>query len=162
MFKPTASGIKPNMVAVAVNNTGVIRVRPASITASFTSIPCSINKSVNSTNKIPFRTTIPANATIPIPLITTDISMPKMVIPNNTPIILNRISLKMITGLLIELNCVTKIIKIKPRAVSMALPKNAAVSNCSSCSPAIFTLTPSGVLNWSISDWILATTSLGL
>ena len=139
ILNPIASGIRPSMVAVAVSKTGVIRVRPASITASFTLIPCSTIRSVNSTSKIPFLTTIPARATIPIPDITIDISMRKMVIPKITPIILNNISLKIISGLLTELNWVTSIIRIKPRATSMAVPKKAAVSNCSSCSPAILT-----------------------
>ena len=104
MFKPTAKGTSPKIVADAVNNTGVIRVLPASMIASFSVAPCSRSKSVNSTSKIPFLTTIPTNATIPIPVITTEKSLSNMAKPSNTPIKDKKISLKINKGLLIELN----------------------------------------------------------
>ena len=127
------------MVAEAVSNTGVIRVLPASMIASFNVAPCSRSKSVNSTNKIPFRTTIPTKATIPIPVITTEKSLLNIAKPNNTPINDKKISLKINKGLLIELNCVTKMIKINAKEANIALPKKAPVSFCSSCSPVIMT-----------------------
>ena len=149
MLNPMANGTNPNMVAVAVSNTGVIRVLPASMMASFKGMPCSINKSVNSTKRIPLRTTIPANATIPIPVITMEMFIPKMENPNNTPIKENKISERIKIGFEMELNWVTKINKIKPNEINMALPKNPAVSACCSCSPPMVILTDSGFLKFS-------------
>src|SRR3974390_1690028 len=61
IFSPTASGIRPSIVADAVRITGVIRVFPASTIASRSGTPCPRSRSVNSTSRIPFRTTIPAS-----------------------------------------------------------------------------------------------------
>ena len=90
---------------------------------------------------IPFLTTIPANPTIPIPVITTDNSIPVMANPNRTPIKLKIISVKIITGLLIELNCKTSINKMSISAINNAFPKKAPVSACCSPSPVCLILT---------------------
>ena len=79
MFIPTANGISPRIVAVAVRTTGVIRVRPACMIALRVLTHCSFNLSVNSTSSIPFLTTIPASATIPIPVIIIEMVMPKII-----------------------------------------------------------------------------------
>ena len=68
MFRPTASGTKPSMVAVAVRITGVIRVLPPSIIARRVGNPSFFFVSINSTMRIPFRTTIPPKATTPNPV----------------------------------------------------------------------------------------------
>ena len=162
MFSPKAKGTSPNMVAVAVKITGVILVFPASTMASKVPIPCSFNKSVNSTKRIPFRTTIPAKAIIPTPLITTENSILNNEKPINTPIMLNSISTKIITGLAKELNWVTNITKININEVSKAPPRNAPVSACSSWAPANFISTPSGATNDFISFCTSATTSFSL
>jgi len=49
-------------------------------------------------------TTTPASATIPIPVITTIISILKVAIPPNTPIVLNNTLKIIIRGLTSELN----------------------------------------------------------
>ena len=161
MFKPTANGTNPRIVAEAVSNTGVIRVLPASIMAPLSVAPCSRSKSVNSTSKIPFLTTMPTNATIPIPVITTEKSMSKMANPSNTPMSDKKISLKIKSGLLIELNWVTRMIKIKANEASIALPKNAPVSACCSCSPVITIWISEGLSKDSMAEFTWETTSLG-
>ena len=92
------------MVLAAVSKTGVIRVLPASINADFNGIPWERRRSVNSTINIPFLTTIPIKATIPIPLIITEKSISKIANPNKTPITEKKTSLKIMIGLVIELN----------------------------------------------------------
>ena len=69
--------------------------------------------------------------------------MPVMVKPKNTPITLNNISLKIITDLLTELNCKTRVNKMSMSAIKSALPKKATVSACCSPSPVCLMLTPS-------------------
>ena len=152
MFKPTANGTNPNMVAVAVSTTGVIRVLPASIMASRGDIPSCNFISANSINNIPFRTTIPAKATIPIPVITITKSILKIPVPKNTPITLKIISLIIIMVLLNELNCIIKIKNINSIDNPIAPPKNLPVSACSSCSPPILKSTPGAPLKLFNSD----------
>ena len=112
MFIPTANGTSPSMVAVAVKTTGVTRVSPALTIASLVCTPLALNTSVNSTIRIPFRTTIPPSATIPIPVIIMEIDIPKIMIPSKTPMMLKITSLRIITDLLSELNCDMRIKKI--------------------------------------------------
>ena len=104
ILNPTAIGINPKMAANAVNNTGMMRVLPAAITASLVFIPRALNSSANSITKIPFFTTMPASPTIPSPVIKTETSIPVKENPNNTPITLKIISVKIITDLLMLLN----------------------------------------------------------
>ena len=144
MLSPNASGNKPKIVAEAVNITGVILVLPASTMASNTGTPFALSKSVNSTRRIPFLTTIPARAMIPTPLMTIENSILNTENPINTPIMLNRISVRIINGLLMELNCKTRIIIISRREAIIAQPRKAEVSACSSCEPVIFIVTDSG------------------
>ena len=162
MFKPTANGTSPSMVAVAVNNTGVIRVLPASSMASRGGMPSLSLMSANSMSRIPFRTTIPAKATIPIPVITITKSMLKIPMPKSTPMILKIISERIMMVRLNELNCIIRIKKMRRMEIPIAPPKKAPVSFCSSCSPPITISTPDGVLNSSISRCNWATTSLPL
>ena len=104
ILNPIPNGINARIAARAVSKTGIILVLPALITASLVFIPRLLNSSANSITRIPFLTTIPARPTIPIPVITTETSIPVIANPNNTPIILKIISVRMITDLLIELN----------------------------------------------------------
>ena len=76
VLDPTASGKRPSIVATAVNNTGMIRILPACIAASLVRKPLPRNSSVNSINKIPFLTTIPAKPTTPTPSMMVAIVMP--------------------------------------------------------------------------------------
>ena len=146
MLNPNANGIKPRIAAVAVSNTGVILVRAASTTASCRFWPCSISISVNSTSKIPLRTTTPASAMIPIPVITMQKVISKRLRPRNTPMMLKNISVKMISVLPIELNCIIRIINIKPKDISNAVPKKVDASAWSSWPPPMWMETPSGAL----------------
>ena len=143
-MKPTANGIRASIAAIAVSNTGMIRVLPACITASLVFNPLALNSSANSITNIPFLTTIPANPTIPIPVITTDTSILVIAKPNITPMILKIISVKMITALLTELNCKTRMNKINTNAITNAFPRNAPVSACCSPSPVCLMVTLSG------------------
>ena len=162
IFKPTANGINPSIVAVAVSITGVIRVRPASSKASRGGMPSASLISANSINRIPFRTTVAARATMPIPVITMTKLILKIPIPSNTPVMLSKISLMIITVRLNELNCVINTRKIKIIDIAIAVPRKPMVSFCSSCSPPIRILTPAGALNWFNSLCTAATTSFGL
>ena len=128
IFSPTASGINPSTAAMAVRITGVIRVLPASTVASYKFIPPCLANSANSTSRIPFRTTIPPRAMIPTPVITILISILKRPTPKNTPMMLNRISERMMSGLPNELNNPTSTNSINPIAISMALPRKPIVS----------------------------------
>ena len=143
MLNPMAIGIKPRIAANAVSNTGIILVLPACTNASFVFMPLALNTSVNSIIKIPFFTTIPASPTIPKPVITPDTFIPNMENPNNTPMILNKISVNIITDLEIELNCNTKVKRININAMIIAFPKKLTVSNCCWFSPVCFIVTPS-------------------
>ncbi len=109
ILKPIAKGISARMAASAVSNTGMIRVLPACITASLVRTPLARNSSANSITRIPFLITIPASPRIPTPVITTDTCMPVIANPSNTPITLKTISVRMMTDLLTELNCTTRI-----------------------------------------------------
>ena len=51
ILNPTANGNNPNMVAIAVNITGMILIFPAWIAASLVFTPLPRNSSVNSINK---------------------------------------------------------------------------------------------------------------
>ena len=133
------------MAANAVNNTGIILVLPACITASLVFIPLALSSSANSITRIPFLTTIPAKPTIPKPVITPDNFIPKIDIPKNTPIILNNISVRIITDFETELNCNTSVNNINIKAIIKALPKKLTVSNCCSFSPVCLTVTPSAI-----------------
>ena len=88
---------------------------------------------------------MPANPTIPRPVIIPETFIPVKANPNNTPMILNKISVKIITDLEIELNCKTNVNKININAIIRALPRNATVSNCCSFSPVCCTVTPSAM-----------------
>ena len=163
MLKPTAIGMKARMAAKAVNNTGMIRVLPAIIAASLVFMPRLRNSSVNSITKMPFLTTMPANPTIPRPVINTDTSIPEMAKPKNTPITLKIISLKMMIDLLTLLNCITKINKIAPKAIINAFNKKAPVSACCSPSPVCLMVTPSALpLKLSIWPFITWFTAVAL
>ncbi len=105
MLKPTAKGINPKTAAEAVNSTGVSRIPPPSTMASFRSYPLlKRNSSINSINKIPFFTTIPAKAMIPTPDIITEKVISKAMNPKNTPINDKSIVAKIMMGFTAELN----------------------------------------------------------
>ena len=106
-------------------------------------MPLLLNSSANSITRIPFLTTIPARPTIPSPVIRPDTSIPVIANPKNTPITLNKISLKMITDLLTELNCSTSVNKMSISAIKSAFPKKATVSACCSPSPVCLMVTAS-------------------
>ena len=76
---------------------------------------------------------------------TPDTFIPNIEKPNKTPMILNMISVNIITDLLMELNCNTNVNKINIKAMMRALPKNATVSNCCSFSPVCLTVIPSAI-----------------
>ena len=76
--------------------------------------------------------------------------------------ILKNISVKMINVLPIELNCIIRMINIKPNDIAKAVPRNVDASAWSSWPPPIRIETPSGALKVLIACDILATTSLGL
>src|SRR5205814_1202821 len=78
------------------------------------------------------------------------------------PITLNKISARMINGLLIELNCITRIIKINIPAIPNALPIKAVVSARSSCSPVILISTAFGFGKSFSFSWMIWTNSFGL
>ena len=110
MLRPSASGISPKTAADAVNKTGVKRIPPPSIIASFKSYPrFNLSSSINSMSKIPFLTTIPAKAMTPTPDMMIEKVIPKAIKPNNTPINDNNIVAKIMSGLTAELNCVARI-----------------------------------------------------
>ena len=143
ILKPTAMGMKARMAANAVSNTGIIRVLPACMMASFVFIPRLLNSSANSITRIPFFTTIPARPTIPNPVISTDTSIPVIAKPSSTPITLKIISVRMMMGLLTLLNCITSTNKITIKAITNADKRNAPVSACCSPSPVCLMVTPS-------------------
>ena len=72
---------------------------------------------------------------IPIIVIIIMKSILKIINPNNTPIKLNKTDNEIIIGVEAELNCPTRIKKIKNTAINKALLKNAISSACFSCSP---------------------------
>ena len=76
---------------------------------------------------------------------TPDTFIPNIEKPKSTPIILNKISVKIITDLEIELNCNTSVNRINIKAITKAFPKKATVSNCCSFSPVCLTVTPSEI-----------------
>ena len=70
-----------------------------------------------------------------MPVIITIKSILKVAIPPKTPIVLNNMLVKIMKGLIIELNCVTRIRRISARAIRNALLRKAMDSCISSCSP---------------------------
>ena len=70
ILNPMANGKSAAMDASEVNNTGIILILPACITASFGFMPLPRSSSAKSITRIAFFTTIPARPTIPIPVIT--------------------------------------------------------------------------------------------
>ena len=160
MLKPTASGSKPRIAAVAVNNTGVIRIRPASTIASRTCAPRSRRMSVYSTRRIPLRTTMPASATMPTPAMMTEKSILKSAIPSSTPIMLNITSDMIIRVLPMELNCTIRIIRMMKIEISREFPRNEAASRNSASSPAKPTVTPSVGGQEATADFTAFTTSV--
>ena len=146
MLKPIANGINASIAASAVSSTGIILVFPAFITASLVFMPRARSSSANSITSMPFLTTIPAKPTIPIPVITTLTCMPVMAKPSITPITLNNISVKIITGLLTELNCNTRMKRIRANAINKAENKNEPVSACCAASPVWLMVVSSYVL----------------
>ena len=82
---------------------------------------------------------------LPSPVITPETVIPVKVKPSSTPIMLNTISVRIITDLLTELNCTTNVNKISMRAITNAFPRNAIVSAICSPSPACLMVTDSGL-----------------
>ena len=140
MFRPMASGTRPRIAAEAVSSTGVRRVVPPSMMAVGKSSPRCRNSSMNSMRMMPFLTTMPPKAMKPTPVMTMEMVMPVSEKPNNTPIKLKMTVVKMMSGLVTELNCATMTMNMRARAAKPAPIRNDTVSCWSSCSPAVFTL----------------------
>ena len=80
-------------------------------------------------------TTMPASEMIPMPVMITTKSMLNVARPPKTPMVLKITLAMMISGRMIELNWVTRMIRMSERAMSMARERNSIDSFWSCCSP---------------------------
>ena len=111
-------------------------------------------------SRIPFLITIPASPITPTPSMMVAMVIPVNAYPSNTPMMEKKISVSTMNGLLIELNCNTRIRNISPSASNKAVNRNCDVSaSCCPC-PVCLMVTSDGILYFDLNSVIFCASSV--